>query len=54
MSIEWNSIILGDSTHGIMTKTVHKTLPVGVGGIGGIGYQGYRGVGVRGPGGVRV
>ena len=31
LSIEWNSIRLGGPAHGIVTKTVHKTLP-GVGG----------------------
>ena len=33
LATEWNSIRLGGASHGIMTKTVHKTLP-GVGGIG--------------------
>ena len=31
VSIEWNSIKLGGSTHGIVTKTVPKTLPSGGG-----------------------
>ena len=26
-SIEWNSLRLGDPADGIVTKTVHKTLP---------------------------
>ena len=29
LPIEWNSIKLGFPAHGIVTKTVHKTLPVG-------------------------
>ena len=29
--IEWNLIRLGGHAHGIVTKTVHKTLPGGVG-----------------------
>ena len=37
LSIEWNSIRLGDPAHGIVTKTVHKTLPGGCGGPGGRG-----------------
>ena len=28
-SIVWNSIRLGGPAHGIVTKTVHKTLPEG-------------------------
>ena len=35
LSIEWNLIRLGGTTHGILTKTVHKTLP-GVQGIKGV------------------
>ena len=35
MSFEWNSIRLGGHAHGIVTKTVHKTLPGGGGGLGG-------------------
>ena len=31
----WNSIRLGGTAHGIVTKTVHKTLPGGGGGPGG-------------------
>ena len=27
LSIEWNLLRLGGPTHGIVTKTVHKTLP---------------------------
>ena len=27
LSIEWNSIRLGGPVHGLVTKTVHKTLP---------------------------
>ena len=36
--IKWNSIRLGGPAHGIVTKTVHKTLPgvVGVQGVGGM------------------
>ena len=30
-SIKWNSIRLGGPAHGIITKTVHKTLPGGGG-----------------------
>ena len=29
LSFEWNSIRLGGPAHGIVTKTVHKTLPGG-------------------------
>ena len=39
LSIEWNSIRLSGPAHGIVTKTVHKTLP------GGGGVRGVRGVG---------
>ena len=50
MSIEWNSIRLGGPAHGIVTKTVHKTLPGGGGGPGGgwvgvVGVQGWMGRG---------
>ena len=34
LSIEWNSIRLSGPAHGIVTKTVHKTLPGGGGGRG--------------------
>ena len=34
LSFEWNSIRLGGPAHGIVTKTVHKTLPGGGGGRG--------------------
>ena len=44
MFIECNSIRL--SAHGIMTKTVYKTLPGG-GGVGGGGHQGLGVVMVR-------
>ena len=69
LSIEWNSIRLSDPAHGIVTKTVHKTLPGGGGGqgwgggvrewwrLGSGGDQGVvgQGVGVRGGGsGVRI
>ena len=36
MSFEWNSIRLGGPAHGIVTKTVHKTLP-GSGGVKRVG-----------------
>ena len=42
LSIEWNSIRLSGPSHGIVTKTVHKTMP-GVVGVGGGGGQGGRG-----------
>ena len=29
LSLEWNSMRLGGHAHGIVTKTVHKTLPGG-------------------------
>ena len=45
MSFEWNSIRLGGPAHGIVTKTVHITLP---GGGGGRGWGVQRVVGVRG------
>ena len=37
MSIEWSSIRLSGPAHGIVTKTVHKTLPGVVGGQGVVG-----------------
>ena len=37
LSFEWNSIRLGGHEHGIVTKTVHKTLPGGGGGQRGRG-----------------
>ena len=46
MSFEWNSIRLGGPAHGIVTKTVHKTLPGGGGGRG-WGVRGSRGEGSR-------
>ena len=53
LSFEWNSIRLGGHAHGIVTKTVHKTLPGGGGVWGGrVGVVGVKGVvGVRGGGG---
>ena len=50
MSIKWNLIRLGGPVHGIVTKTVHKTLSgmvgaQGVGGYGGTGGGGSLGVG---------
>ena len=54
LSFEWNSIRLGGPAHGIVTKTVHKTLPGGGGGRG-WGSRGWWGsgvVGVRGGGGL--
>ena len=32
LPVEWNSIRQGGPSHGIVTKTVHTTLPSGVGG----------------------
>ena len=29
--IEWNPISIGGAAHGIVNKTVHKTMPVGAG-----------------------
>ena len=52
LSFEWNSIRLSDPAHGIVTKTVHKTLPGGGGGHRGRGGGGG-GCGVRGVGGGR-
>ena len=50
MSIEWHLIRLTGSAHAIVSKTVHKALPVGVWfgvgkGVGGGGVRGYRAVG---------
>ena len=45
MSNEWNLIRLSGHPHGIVTKTVHKTLPGG--GWGVVGGGGDRGVGMR-------
>ena len=42
LSFEWNSISLGSRVHGIVTKTVHKTLPGGGGGLGGGGSMGSK------------
>ena len=39
MSIEWNLIRLGHPAHGIVTKTVQKTLQGGGGGLGVVGSQ---------------
>ena len=39
-SFECNSIRLGGPAHGIVTKTVHKTLPGGGGGQGVVGVVG--------------
>ena len=38
----WNSMRIGGPTNGIVTKTIHKTLPGGsaVGGLGVVGGQG--------------
>ena len=47
LSIEWISIRLSGHAHGIVTKTVHKTLPRGGGGPGGRGWVGL-GVGMGG------
>ena len=51
LSFEWDSIRLGIPAHGIVTKTVHKTLPgggrgqgVGVGWVGVMGSRGVVGV----------
>ena len=41
-SIEWHLIRLGGPAHGIVTKTVHKTLPAGGGGQGGWWVWRYR------------
>ena len=38
--MEWNLIRIGDPAHGIVTKTVHKTLPGGGGSRGGKGLGG--------------
>ena len=47
LSFEWNSIRLGGPAHGIVTKTVHKTLPRGGAGQGGRGGR-VGGGGVKG------
>ena len=47
MSFEWNLIRLGGPAHGIVTKTVHKTLSWGGGGRG-WGSRGWWGQGVVG------
>ena len=44
LSIKWNLIRLSGPAHGIVTKTVHKTLPGG-GGDGGGGGGGREVVG---------
>ena len=54
--MEWNSVRLGGHTHGLVTKTVHKTVPGGSGGqgvgvgeaqwVGVVGWLGFRGLGV--------
>ena len=43
LSIEWNLIRLGGAVHGIVTKTIHKTLPESVGPRGWVsmGVQGW-------------
>ena len=46
MSLEWNLIRLGGPAHGIVTKTVHKTLPGDGGGQGGTQVVGVNWVGV--------
>ena len=38
LPIKWNLIRLGGPTHGIVTKTVHKTLPGGDGDLEGRGW----------------
>ena len=48
LSIEWNSIRLGGPAHGIVTRTVHKTLP------GVVGAQGWVGIGLQGVVGTQV
>ena len=50
MSIKWNSLRLGGPAHGIVTKTVQKTLPGAVGVkevVGGLGVEDLE-VGVQG------
>ena len=44
----WNSMKIGGPANGIVTKTVHKTLPggTGVGGLGVVGGKGGSGGGV--------
>ena len=53
LSIEWNSIRLGDPAQGVVSNNVHKTLPGGWGGRGWWGSRGWDGleVGWEGPGG---
>ena len=48
MSIEWTSIRLGGPAHGIVTKTVHKTMPGVVGAEGGLGMGGLEMLGGTG------
>ena len=48
LSFDWNSIRLGGPAHGIVTKTVHKTLLGGGGGRGVVGVRGSRGGGGQG------
>ena len=44
LSIEWNLIRLGGPAHGLVTKTVHKTLPGdGRGGVMGFEVQRLQG-----------
>ena len=50
--IKWHLIRLGGHAHGIVTKTVHKTLPRGSGGSRGRWVGECRGSGVQGVGGV--
>ena len=50
LSIEWNLMRLSGAVHRIMTKTVHKILPVGGGGEGMVGWRVYGVVGVLGVG----
>ena len=51
LSFEWNLIRLGGPAHGIVTKTLHKTLPRGGGGQVGRGGGGQGGSGWWGQGG---
>ena len=41
LSFEWNSIRLCGPAHGMVTETVHKTLPGSGGGKGGMGVGGW-------------
>ena len=52
LSFKWNSIRLGGPAHGIVTKTIHKTLPGGGGGtvVGVKGWWGQGGGGGLGDG----